>query len=277
MDGVIFALVVVAAIAAFVQSVRKVKRESAELKNEKAQKPWEGERPELLNTEQRKRLGLEPTRHSKSAKRADRAAQMAAVPAAKSAAVVVAATPAPPSPTVDRFAHLHPEPVTPRVVEFVYENSDGEVSVRTVTVDQVGTSHFAGQCRKEGAERTFRFDRLIGPATLEDSGELVQSDALRDLLRGYDEHELRRRNRAAAKSCLEILFTGFKKDRKAELEELARDSGMIVRTRVTENLDFLCGGYNTGPTKLAEAQAKGVTVVDEAQFLRLLETGEVPA
>ncbi|SEI41735.1 BRCA1 C Terminus (BRCT) domain-containing protein [Azotobacter beijerinckii] len=175
------------------------------------------------------------------------------------------------------FAHLHPESVAPRTISFMYENSQGDISDREVTIDQVGTSHFAGFCHREGDERTFRFDRILGLATLTDSGEKILPDYLRDLLRGYDEQELRRRKRTAAKTCNEILFTGFKKDRRAELEEIARAAGMVVRTRVSENLDLLCAGGNAGPSKIAEALERGLIVLNEQQFLQMLETGEVPA
>lgn len=176
----------------------------------------------------------------------------------------------------DDFSYLHPDHVDPQNISFLYENAQGELSDRLVTVDQVGTSHFAGLCHAEGAERTFRFDRIQGHATLESTGELVKPCNLRDNLRGYGEQELRRRRRSASKQGVEILFTGFRKERRLELEALAESSGMTVRKQVTENLDFLCGGYNAGPTKLAEARANGVTLLNEEQFENLLETGEVP-
>lgn len=176
----------------------------------------------------------------------------------------------------DDFSYLHPDAVDLQVVSFLYENSQGELSRRQVTVEQVGTSHFAGMCHRENAERTFRFDRIQGSVTDEASGKLIVPRKLRDFLRGYGEQELRRQNRARAKNAPEILFTGFKQDRRAALEEQAEAAGMTVRKRVTENLDFLCGGYNAGPSKLADARANGVTVLNEEQFEHLLVTGEVP-
>lgn len=176
----------------------------------------------------------------------------------------------------DDFSYLHPDAIDHQVVSFLYENSQGELSSRHVTVEQVGTSHFAGMCHRENAERTFRFDRIQGSVTDEASGKLIMPRKLRDFLRGYGEQEVRRQNRARAKNAPEILFTGFKQDRRAVLEEQAEAAGMTVRKRVTENLDFLCGGYNAGPSKLADARANGVTVLNEEQFEHLLVTGEVP-
>lgn len=229
-------------------------------------RPLAVEKPQLLTAEQRNALDLQEREPSEPARQA--VAQLR--PATMTAAVTTTTED-------DRFAHLCPEQVDTRTVSFLYENSQGEISDRTVDVDQVGTSHFAGFCRRELDERTFRFDRIIGMATLTDTGEKVLPDELRDLLRGYDEQELRRRKRATAKTSHEILFTGFKKDRRAELEGIAQAAGMVVRKNVTTNLDFLCAGSNAGPTKLAEALERGVMVLDEQQFVRMLETGEVPA
>jgi hypothetical protein len=229
-----------------------------------AERPLEADKPRPLSTEQRKSLNLQEREPSEVARQR---IEQPAPPAAH----ITART------RDDQFAHLCPDPVDPRTVSFLYENAQGEISSRTIDVDQVGTSHFAGFCHMEGDNRTFRFDRILGMATLDDSGKMVLPENLRDLLRGYDEQELRRRKRAAAKTCSEILFTGFKKDRRAELEDIAQAAGMVVRKNVTANLDFLCAGSNAGPTKIAEALDRGVMVLDEQQLLRMLETGEVPA
>lgn len=230
--------------------------------------PWEGDKPQPLSAEQRKALDLQEREPSEAVRLAS--AQPQPQPTTQAATITTTAED-------DRFANLCPELVATRTVTFLYENAQGEISDRKVDVDQVGTSHFAGFCQRELAQRTFRFDRILGMATLADSGKMVLPEQLRDLLRGYDEQELRRRKRVAAKTCSEILFTGFKKDRRAELEAIATAAGMVVRKNVTTNLDFLCAGSNAGPTKLAEALERGVIALDEQQFLRMLETGEVPA
>lgn len=224
-----------------------------------AAKPWEGEKPKLLTTEQRQSLELEP-------------------------APTLTSAPEPPTAwnteqddDEDRFAGLCPEPVNPCAVAFLYENAQGEISNREVIIDKVGTSHFAGLCKLKLEDRMFRFDRIIGLATLTESGEEILPRKLRNLLRGYTQSELRRSKQAAAKIAPEILFTGFKKDRRAELEAIAQAAGMVIRKNVTTQLDFLCAGSNAGPTKLAEARERGTQVLDEQQLLQMLETGEVPA
>ena len=57
---------------------------------------------------------------------------------------------------------------------------------------------------------------------------------------------------------------------------MAVEAGMQIRAGVTQNLDFLCGGYNAGPAKLEKSRHQGTTVLTESQFCSLIETGEVP-
>lgn len=177
----------------------------------------------------------------------------------------------------DPLARLHPETVQERTISFVYRDSAGDVSWRKVDVSEIGAAHFSGFCHKRLDTRTFRFDRIVGTVTLESSGEAVMPQKLRDLLRGYGGQQLRQKKRAAAQTAMEILFTGFPKDRRAELEALATSAGMVVRKTVTANLHLLCIGTNAGPSKIADAQQRGVMLLDETQFRHLLETGEVPA
>lgn len=74
----------------------------------------------------------------------------------------------------------------------------------------------------------------------------------------------------------EICFTGFKKAHKEKLAELAEVHNMIVRGSVTTHLDFLCCGYNAGPKKVEKSRMQGVVVFNEPQFLKMIETGELP-
>ena len=84
------------------------------------------------------------------------------------------------------------------------------------------------------------------------------------------------RNPVTYDKPMEILFTGFPKDKRADLEEQATEEGMIVRTRVTKALDFLCVGPKAAPSKQAQAEERGTTVLDEMAFYDLLESGELP-
>ena len=57
---------------------------------------------------------------------------------------------------------------------------------------------------------------------------------------------------------------------------MAEGNGIVVRSTVKNNLNFLCCGYNAGPKKIEKARAQNVIALDEEQFVRLLETGEIP-
>ncbi|STQ77220.1 hypothetical protein [Grimontia hollisae] len=85
-------------------------------------------------------------------------------------------------------------------------------------------------------------------------------------------------NRPAPKpvDTFDVHFTGFKKDDKARLSEMSKESGMVVRTEVTKHLNILCYGYNAGQKKLEKARSQGVMIITEPEFLHFLETGEVP-
>jgi NAD-dependent DNA ligase len=76
-------------------------------------------------------------------------------------------------------------------------------------------------------------------------------------------------------SGLEICFTGFSKQDRAQFEVLATDSGFIVRKAVTKNLHMLCAGKNAGPKKIADAQSDGAAIFDQREFIALTKTGEL--
>ena len=72
-----------------------------------------------------------------------------------------------------------------------------------------------------------------------------------------------------------ICFTGFKALEKAELINLAKESGIIVRTKVSQNIDMLVCGESVGPSKLETAKKSGIVITDEEGFRNFLETGEL--
>lgn len=168
------------------------------------------------------------------------------------------------------------------VVHFDYENAKGELSSRTVSVYKVGDTSFTGICHAQTEERTFRFDRIIGLVLLHESQMLVGPHELKGLLYGHEVVERTRRKQPTKpkqverKAFLEILFTGFKKDQREELETAAVLKGMTVRKTVTVDLDFLCCGPNAGPVKQREAINAGAMLINTEQFKQLIETGELP-
>ncbi len=88
--------------------------------------------------------------------------------------------------------------------------------------------------------------------------------------------EANNQHRSKPRKSLEICFTGFPKDEKESLYELAESHGMTVRKDVTKYLDILCCGHTPGPVKIRKATEKGCMVLSFDELNNMLETGEVP-
>lgn len=72
----------------------------------------------------------------------------------------------------------------------------------------------------------------------------------------------------------QICFTGFGEKHAAELKELAAKH-FHVSSGVTVSLKYLITGPDPGPKKLEQARAQKTTIITEAQFLNILDTGEL--
>lgn len=153
-------------------------------------------------------------------------------------------------------------------LRFEYQDAKGNITTRELVNWKDDGWLLKGFCAVDGAFRTFRRDRVT---EVFDGGELLKPIH-------KPEHVVKRAI-PAAKPCsdaIEILFTGFAKDRRAELEAAATGAKIKVRKTVTQALAFICAGPNAGPAKLRKAQSQGVSVLDEPDFLWLLTTGEMP-
>lgn len=153
---------------------------------------------------------------------------------------------------------------------FLYRDARGEETERRLTQWKEIGYYIAGFCERSDAYRTFRKDRVTEyldgcAAALSDPHPAPPPTLKKASTSG-----------APDEKALEILFTGFAKVQRGALEAKAAAAGLHVRKTVTQGLMFLCGGPNAGPTKLEQARAQSVYILDEAQFHWFLETGEVP-
>lgn len=146
------------------------------------------------------------------------------------------------------------------VIRFIYRDAQGETSERAVHQWREVGRYIEGICLTRKVLRTFRKDRIIQ--------YFDQADTL--LADPFPPPPPKPRQKT------QILFTGFKSDKRKTLEQLAKGRGMDVRSTVTQNLIYLCCGSNAGPTKVRKAQEQNVFIIDEKQFLILLDTGELP-
>ena len=123
--------------------------------------------------------------------------------------------------------------------------------------------------------RTFRKDRII--RTAKTAAELVNELNTFDSDNWFRQQFAREAAaRYARQTVAKVCFTGFKKERKAELETIAASAGLQLLTGVSKNLTYLCYGYNAGPVKMEKAREQGVLILNEPEFLTMLETGEIP-
>lgn len=173
-------------------------------------------------------------------------------------------------------------------IEFDYLDAKGNRSHRTVDVTAVDKEYFEGYCHKALDTRTFVIGRVRGKVLVRDTGELLAAkqwaaDARRDSRNGEitmggtwkpdqeDDGEDIDLDLVPFEAIgAEILFTGFSKSDRADLEELAEGAGMEVRKSVTQFLDYLCTGPNAGPSKLSQAEATGAEILDRDEFMDLL-------
>lgn len=145
------------------------------------------------------------------------------------------------------------------LLAFRYRNSRGEVKDWALSKWKESGKYVSGFSARDDQYRTFRKDRIIE----------YLADAASVLLQPYIEPP------PPVSAKPDILFTGFPKARRAELEALATVAGMRVRKTVTKDLIFLCCGPNAGPIKVEGAREKGAFILFDESFLGMLETGEL--
>lgn len=181
-----------------------------------------------------------------------------------------------------------PAPQTlPREFLFSYMDHHGQASRRRVRVMRIasndGRQYLEGFCLERNAMRTFRVDRIDGDLTDAETGELLNvymllastkarskmdytPPAFADTWDDEDEGFADGGDDEASSSATTVLFTGFSRARKAELEAAARAAGWVVRSTVGPTLDYLVTGPKAGPAKIAKANELLVTVIDEEAF-----------
>lgn len=149
---------------------------------------------------------------------------------------------------------------------FLYKSAKGELTKRHLIIRQENDYYVSGVQASGGEHRTFRKEQI--ELFFESYAEYQNST--------YPQAAQKTEKPKILGNRFEIIFSGFSAPLRKNLENLATEKNMIVRTKVTTNLDFLCVGPNAGPKKTEQALAQGVAIMDEEAFQWLLETGEVP-
>lgn len=149
-------------------------------------------------------------------------------------------------------------------MRFVYKNAQGEVSEFDLGKNwRERGKYISGYDPKDNHHKDFLKFRVI--EYINDSDKLL-----------VEPYPLAPEPIKSGKKLQEILFTGFPSVQKKHLQYKAIEAGLHVVATVTVNLNYLCGGVNTGPTKLHDARMKGCYILDEAGFFNLINTGELP-
>ena len=68
-----------------------------------------------------------------------------------------------------------------------------------------------------------------------------------------------------------VISGTFQNFEREELKELIKKKGGGVLTNVSAKLNYLITGENPGPSKVSQAQALGITTINEAEVLQMLE------
>jgi hypothetical protein len=165
-------------------------------------------------------------------------------------------------------------------IEFDYVDARRNESHREVDVDAVDAEYFEGFCHTALATRTFVIGRVRGKILDKETGELLppkrwaaqmRSDPRNGIVTmdGEWKHDDEDFDDEMVAAPPVILFTGFPKAQRTELEELAELRGMKVVKSVTRNLDYLCAGPTAGPTKIEQAGEVGAGILTLDGFLEL--------
>lgn len=165
-----------------------------------------------------------------------------------------------------------------------YFSQRGVLSIQQITNATILTDkndepiHVQGWCAKSKSPRTLRVDHIINIHESLDDAERHFKEIVKNLEENGIKFEkpTSTPNRLSSPNTMDVCFTGFTKNDKADLTKLAESKEMMVRQSVTRHLDILCYGYNAGPKKLEQALSQGVMILNRHQFENLLETGEVP-
>lgn len=165
-----------------------------------------------------------------------------------------------------------------QTVTITYTDLGGNTTRRSVEIRTADDERFEAICHKAHAVRTFRFDRVT--AVESESGQLIDRDTWINTVSGSDipYREPTQRRAPDDDGRISVMFTGLGKALKPYAVALAEQHDLrVIKSSFSARLGYLVAGPTAGPSKLSKARDLGVEVISYAQFLQLLETGEVSA
>ena len=153
-----------------------------------------------------------------------------------------------------------------------YRNRLGEIKSYSVLVHAESETEFVVWDIFEEKFKTFLKARVHG----EFQGLADAQLAAESLQPEYEVHQPQSRDAAINHSGgLEVCFTGFSAEEKANLKSLASEAGMFVRTSISAKLGLLVIGKKAGWRKVEQAVKRNIPRVSGQEgFLHFIATGE---
>lgn len=162
-------------------------------------------------------------------------------------------------------------------VMFEYIDARGCESTRKIINWHIDGEYLKGTCTDRNAFRTFRRDRIQFVIHGDDDIAWRTEEKPPPPAVKPKKPKQKGRQFMPSNARIDILFTGFDEHAYDSLSLSAKEAGMIVRKRVAKELSFICVGDNRPSTPLiAEAKSWNSTVLTEAEFFNLIDTGEIP-
>ncbi|GAA5099115.1 hypothetical protein [Wohlfahrtiimonas larvae] len=154
----------------------------------------------------------------------------------------------------------------PNTINFIYQDSEGNTTKRSVIIKSVDYEYFTGICLDRHAERTFKKDRVV--EYLGNAKQLLQNFV-----------PTKKKKSAPKKNtkspALTINFVGFSDDEQMLLEALAKPYNLKVLKTQTKTLFAIITNEELPEKQAERATENGTLIMNKEQFLHFLETGEV--
>jgi len=72
-----------------------------------------------------------------------------------------------------------------------------------------------------------------------------------------------------------VISGTFQKFNRDELKDTIKNNGGKLLSGITGNVDYLVAGDNMGPSKKAKAENLGIQIIDENEFIKMLDQTNV--
>ncbi|WP_458118733.1 hypothetical protein OF381_10355 [Mannheimia haemolytica] len=170
-------------------------------------------------------------------------------------------------------------------IHLVYMSANKEIHIYSFSHFRKDEYYLTGFCLQKNRLITLRLDRVISEFNSLELAENYLKNILPDVVNHFkiliDNQSpiINSKRTYSSDNSICICFTGFKSERKQELIELANKNNLRVVQSVSSAVDFLIfdkSSKTVGPKKLETAAKFGVKIINDDDFLYMLDTGYIP-